>query len=248
LLTQYAKIIENEKTNKSADIERELFEQYLPLVNITVQRIKANLPAHVESEDLVSAGIVGLLDAIRRYDPDRKESFTAYVALKIKCAVLNELRGRDFLSRGARRKGKVVEATYERLEKELGREPSSKEVAEVLGMSPEELEAVERLNGIALFSLQEIQCGKEDVALGLVREASEEMLDDIFMEELQWPLVEAIRSLDENSKLVLSLYYVEELTMKEIADVMGLTESRISQIHSAAIRKLRARLRAKGLI
>jgi len=247
-LSQYAKIVEQEKSNKSPDIERELFEQYLPLVNITVQRIKANLPSHVESEDLISAGIVGLLDAIRRYDPTRKESFSAYVALKIKCAVLNELRGRDFLSRGTRKKGRVVEATYERLEKELGREPSSLEVAEALGMTPDELEEIERLNGIALFSLQEIQAGKEDGVLGVVRDASQEMLEDIFMEELQWPLVEAIRSLDQNSKLVLSLYYVEELTMKEIADVMGLTESRISQIHSAALRKLRARLRAKGLI
>lgn len=249
MISRFQHMAEEATQIDSQGRERELFLKYLPLVNATVQRIKAGLPSHVETEDLISAAMVGLLDAIRRYDPSKEETFGSFVSMKVKCAVLNELRGRDFLSRAVRKKGRLVELEYERLQNELGREPTSQEVAEALNMSPEELEEVERLNSISLFSLYEVK-GLEgkDAPIQVFRDDREELEEHIYMEQLYWPLVEALKSLDEKERLVLSLYYVEELTMKEISQVLRLTESRISQIHTKAIRKLRAKLRAKGLI
>lgn len=239
---------QGELTN-GQESEKELFMKYLPLVNATVQRMKVGLPPHVDTDDLIGAAIVGLLDAIRKYDPKRKETFPSFVALKVKCAILSELRGRDFLSRGVRQRSRLVEAGYERLEKELGREPTPEEVAVAVGMSLEELEEIEKLSSISLFSLNELKAieGKE-ATFGILRDDRDDLEEQIYLDQLYWPLVEAIKGLDEKERLVLSLYYVEELTMKEIAEVLNVTESRVSQIHSKAIRRLRVKLRAKGLI
>ncbi len=241
--------IDSYKDESLEERHKALFEQYLPVVHVTVQRMRPHIPSSVETQDLISAGIVGLLDAITRLRPEREASFGAYVSVKVRCAILSELRSRDYISRGMRQKGRLVEETYGRLELELGREASQEEVARELGIDLEELQEIERLSEISLLSWDELQgiVGERDIG-GLVEEVGERLVDDIFVDEVFMPLAKAIGELDQREQLVLSLYYVEELTMKEIAQVLGLTESRISQIHSKAIRQLRAKLRSRGLI
>ncbi len=225
----------------------------LPDVKRIVHSIAIHLPQNaVEIDDLVNAGIVGLIHAIERYDPARNTKFMTYAAFRIKGAVLSELRSQDFLSRSNRKKIRELEKAYLNLEHKLGREVEDREVAEELGLSLDQFYQIKKISGISFISFDELGYSSKKEKMNfmscLVNSDTEDALTLARVKEIKAAIAGAIEQLPEKEKLVISLYYLEELTMKEAAKVLDITESRISQIHSIAIIHLREKLRKKELI
>jgi len=228
-----------------SDFERIM--EHLPLVKQIAQRVYERIPKGlVQFEDLLQAGILGLIEAVKRYDPKRGIRFESFAHFRIKGAILDELRAHDLLPRTLRKKVKVLEDAYLKLERKLGRLPSLEELASELGLSSEALEEEFRqflfLKVVSFDGLIEDFSG-EKLEEMLLESSSKDPLELLGLSELRDRLAEAIEELPERHKLVLSLYYFEELTMKEIALVLGISEGRVSQIHSEAILALRAKLR-----
>jgi len=219
----------------------------LPQVYYVAARIGERLPRHVEMQDLVQAGIVGLLEACRTYDPAKDAQFSTFAKFRIRGAILDSLRKLDWGSRAVRKKGREIDAAATRLESALGRQPSEEEIARELNIGLAELQAL-RCEIDSLYLLgQQVESHFES---GDVRDLIEsapasgkenpfELCADGERREL---LAKAIAELDEREQTILSLYYREELTMKEIAEVIGFAQSRVSQIHAVALAKLRRRL------
>lgn len=236
------------EAQEEATSEERLLRDYLPHVKRIVQRVKAHVPPHVDPEDLLNAGIVGLLSALRSYDPGRGTPLLAYALFRIKGAVLSELRDMDFLSRGMRRRRREMESALLRFEARSGREATDEEAAEEMGVSLDEFNRIRRESGLCLLSLDEVVSRQgEELGEGLdVEDQGADTLAALSLKELQEDLGGAIDELPEKERLVVSLYYWDELTMKEVAAVLGITESRVSQIHSRAVARLRASLAQKG--
>jgi len=241
------------KKKREAQLSRDhLVTDYLPYVKRIVQRIAVHLPASVEMDDLINAGIIGLIEAAERYDPTRDNKFITYAVFRIKGAVLSELRARDFLSKANRRKARELEKTHLSLEQKLGREVKDQEVADELGLSLSEFYQIKKLSSISFLSFEEIGCTSKSEQKGLmsylVDNDGEDPLTRTRLKEIEKAVAKAIGKLPEKEKLVISLYYWEELTMKEIGKVLGITESRVSQIHSQAVSRLRRKLVKENLI
>ena len=221
----------------------EQLRRHLPLVHRVVQRLAARKPPHVELDDLVSWGIVGLLDAIGKYDPRKEAAFSTYAQFRIRGAILDHLRSLDWVPRSVRQKASLIEKVTRRLEGTLGRAPSEDEMARELGVSLEDYqELVGRVGDMMLFSLEDIGFGTGEERLNLDRalEANEiDPLGALLTRERVDLVAEAVARLPEREKLVVTLYYGEELTMKEVGAVLGLTESRVSQLHSQAMLRLK---------
>jgi RNA polymerase sigma factor for flagellar operon FliA len=229
----------------------ELILKYLPYVKRIVNRIAIHLPPNVDTEDLMNVGVIGLIQAIDRYDDSRENKFTTYAAFRIRGAVLSELRSRDFLSRSNRKKIRELERTVLKLEQRFDREVDDEEVAADMEIDLDELYRIKQMSSISFISFEELGYSsardKQKLARGLM-DNDEDILARAGMKELQTGMAEAIDELPEKEKLVLSLYYSDELTMKETGEVIGVTESRVSQLHSQAIIRLRSKLRKKNLI
>lgn len=239
--------------NENLLLRNQMIIECLPNVKRIVYRIAIHLPQNaVEIDDLVNAGIVGLIHAIERYDPARNTKFMTYAAFRIKGAVLSELRSRDFFSRSNRKKIRELEKAYLKLEHKLGREVEDKEAAEELGLNLEQFYQIKKMSGISFISFDEFGYSskeeKENFMSCLVNNDAEDALTLAGVKEIRTAIAIAIDQLSEKEKLVISLYYLEELTMKETAKVLDVTESRVSQIHSKSIIHLREMLRKKGLI
>ena len=206
----------------------------------------------MEIDDLINAGIIGLIQAAERYDPTRDNKFITYAAFRIRGAVLSELRSRDFLSKSNRRKAREIENTYLHLEKRLGREVRDEEVAEELGLSLDEFYRIKKISSISFISFEEIgYTSKEDrkrLMSYLISDDNENALTLTRLNELEKSVAKAIGELSEKERIVVSLYYWDELTMKEIGKALDITESRVSQIHSQAIVRLRRKLNKTHLI
>ena len=229
----------------------QLITEYLPYVKRIVQRIASHLPSTVDVEDLMNVGVIGLIQAVDRYDPNRDNKFMTYAIFRIKGAVLSELRSRDFLSRSNRRKIRELENTYLKLEQKYGRDVDDYEVAEELGIDIEQIQKTRQLSSISFISFEELGYSSKDEKeklMGHLINSDEDALTMARIKELKSGLANAIEQLPEKEKLVISLYYLEELTMKESGKVLNITESRVSQIHSQAIRHLRAKLRKEKLL
>jgi RNA polymerase sigma factor FliA len=230
---------------------RQIFE-YLPFVKQTVQRIASHLPKSVEIDDLISAGTIGLIQAMERYDPSRGIQLKTYAAFRIKGAVLSELRSRDILSRSSRKKVRELEKAQIELEHELGREARDKELAQRLNVEMDELNKIRSIGSFSIVSIDEVVGHNENARDSLLSYLSDDNVDDPLalagLKELKAALAEGIEQLPEKEKLVVSLYYAEELTMREVGNVLNVTESRVSQLHSQAVRRLRNHLRKEGLI
>ncbi len=229
---------------QAAEIERRLMEQ-LPQVKVIARRIHDRLPPHVPLEDLVQAGIVGLMDAVHRFDPGKNVPLPAYAKFRIRGAILDSLRELDWSPRELRRKSRRLEEAHRQLHAQLGRPASDEELAAALALSLEELQQVMGdLRGLHLTSLDEPGGGED--APGSASAAGGPF-DDPFTaclgSERKALLTQAIALLPPREQQVLALYYFEELTMKEVGAVLGVGESRVCQIHSAALVRLRARLR-----
>lgn len=223
--------------NRDPKIREQIVEHYLSLVKIIVGRIAISLPAHVDRDDLISSGFFGLLDAIERYDPVRGNKFETYAGVRIRGAILDYLRSKDWLPVSLRQKIRRYEQAVSTLEAKLGRAATDKEVAEYLDISLESLQQIVcQLNIATVIPLEEyIRSEKADTALV-------SPVDNLEMKELQESLAEAIDKLPEKERIVVSLYYYNELTLREISVILKLSEARISQLHTKAIFRLRGYL------
>ena len=229
----------------------QLITEYLPYVKRIVQRLAVHLPSTVDIDDLMNVGVIGLIQAVDRYDPRRDNKFMTYAIFRIKGAVLSELRARDFLSRSNRRKIRELESVYLRLEQKLGREVEDSEIAKELGVDLEQVYRTKQMSSISFISLEELGISSRDEKeklLSYLINNEDDALAMTKLKELKEAMAGAIRQLPEKERLVISLYYLDELTMKETGKVLGITESRVSQIHSQAILHLRAKLRKQKLL
>lgn len=226
--------------------EERLLLEHLPIVRILARKIHERLPQHVEMEDLVSAGVVGLMDAFTKFDPQKKVQFRSYAQFRIRGAILDSLRTLDWSPRDLRRKGRAVEEAIRSLTAQLGRTPQEAEIASELGQTLEEYQALlGDLKGLEIGTLHAERgedSGEEELAY-VPGSPEEDPLFRCLRGELKEKLANAIELLPERERLVMTLYYCEELTMREIGLALGVVESRISQIHASAVVHLRAGLR-----
>ena len=222
---------------KSAETRNALAEYYLPLVRIVAGRLAMNLPQHIERDDLLSSGFFGLLDAIERYDSSRQNKFETYARVRIRGAMLDYLRSRDWLPMNVRQKVRIYEKTVLELESRLGREPEDKEVAAAMDVGLKELKnIIGQVNAAVMIPLDDYL--RNETA----ESAQPEPGEDLERVDLRQTLAKVIDRLPEKERLVVSLYYYEELTLKEISLILHLTEARISQLHAKAIMRLRGSL------
>jgi RNA polymerase sigma factor for flagellar operon FliA len=231
-----------------SDRDRLIMEE-LPQVHYIAARIRERLPQNVAFEDLVSAGVLGLIEAINKFDPSKAVQFKTFAKFRIRGAIVDSLRELDWGSRLLRRKGREIDDAYARLELQLGRQPSEQEIADELNIELKELyDLLSKLDGLFLVSQQVSAPFDRSETRDLIESAPSRASDsfDICLQgENSELLGKAIATLDERSQKVLSLYYREELTMKEIALVLDIAESRVSQLHSAALLRLRNSLQKK---
>jgi RNA polymerase sigma factor FliA len=226
-----------------------LILMYAPLVKFVAGRLGASLPSHVDEQDLVSYGLLGLISAIERFDPDREIKFETYAISRVKGAIIDELRSLDWVPRSVRTRAREIERAIAELERQLMRAPTDEEIASKVGISGDELEAsLSEISRSSIAALDELWSpssgGGDQIALiDTIEDTSgpdpESSLEQTEMKEA---LGEAIARLPEREKLVVTLYYYEELTLREIGEVLGVTESRVSQLHTKAVLRLKARL------
>ena len=235
---------------RSSKPERQVID-YLPMVKFIAGRIAMGVPRSVELDDLISAGVVGLIEAFNSFDAEKGVKFESYASIRIRGAILDELRAVDWAPRSTRAKSRELERAISSLENRLGRSPTEHEIADNLGVTLEEVhQLMDDIASSTLLSLDELSYGSEDDkpvplidTLGMPGQS--DALSDLEREEMKGLLVDSIGLLSEQERLVVALYYYEELTLKEIGQVMELSESRVSQIHTKAVLSLRAKLRTK---
>lgn len=226
-----------------------LIIEFSPLVRQVAARVGAGLPSQVEHADLISYGVFGLIDAIDKYDPERPVKFETYAISRIRGAIIDELRSLDWIPRSIRSRAREVERAHTELEAKLHRTPTDSEMAEHLEITPQEYRVtMNRLSTVNMVALDEVTSSGSDrteamTLLDTLHDTS--ALDparSMESEETKFLLARAIDQLGEREKFVLTLYYFENMTLAEIGEVLGVTESRISQMHSKAVAQLRARL------
>jgi RNA polymerase sigma factor for flagellar operon FliA len=231
----------------TAEARNQYMEKYAPLIRYVAERLASRLPAHIEKDDLVSSGILGLIDAVDKFDPNRKIQFKTYAEFRIKGAMLDELRSLDWVPRSIRKKSSRMEKAYQNLEMELGRPATDEEVAQSMGLDMEEFHhLLHEVRGISIVDLEALRgsaVNRSDLFDLLADETAEDALAVLGLSEVRTVITEAISGLPDKERLVVSLYYYDELTMKEIGEVLDYTESRISQLHTKALLRLKTRLR-----
>ena len=224
-----------------------LIEEYTPLVKYVAGRVKMIVPSQIEFDDLVSFGIFGLIQAVERFDLKQGIKFSTYAVPRIRGAILDELRAQDWISRSSREKAKRLNQAYYKLEQSLGRAPEDEEIAKDLGLTMEEYHRMTMEANIpeltSLNTLIDPESGSE--LIEIIASENERPETVVYDKEIQRILADAIDRLKEQEKLVLALYYYEELTQMEIAQVLDLSPARVSQIHSRAILRLRGMLSRK---
>ena len=231
------------------EVRDQLIVHYSPLVKYVASRVAAGLPQNVEQADLVSYGIFGLIDAIDKFDPGRGYKFETYAISRIKGAMLDELRSMDWVPRSVRTKAKRIEQANAKLEAKLGRAPTDEELADALDITMEELETMlTKISFVGVVALDEMLSGSErgdSMTLGdTIPDKGAGPVGSFEVEEMRQLLAESINSMTEREKTVLTLYYYEGLTLSEIGQVLGVTESRVCQIHTKSVLRLRSRLSA----
>ncbi len=233
-------------TRPEAEREAEIL-RHLPLVHTVVDRVCAHLPPNVDRDDLFHAGVIGLMDALNRFDATRDNTFSTYAVMRIRGAVIDELRARDWVPRSARERARDYQRTVSDLARTLGRTPTDHELAKALGVPPEELTEIERSAHLATqVSIDQPVGGEDGTVMGslLAARDGDEANPARFLErdDLRRVLAKVLGTLTEQERLVIKMYYFEELLLKEIAAVLGVTESRVCQIHGRIMGVLRARV------
>jgi RNA polymerase sigma factor for flagellar operon FliA len=243
------KAYEQEAQRAVAHTRDELIVSHLPLVKFLVGRIASQLPSHLDQEDLMSAAIIGLITAAERFDPSRGVQFKTFAEQRIRGTIIDELRSQDWLTRSLRDKFKRLEREFVKLEHRFGRNPTSEEVADSLKMTVDEyhqmLEEIHLLSFVSLDESWEDEDGSPFGLLDILEDKSiENPQSQLMARQMLESLTESIEGLPEKERLVVTLYYYEELNLKEIGAVLELSESRISQLHSQAIVRLRAKMKS----
>ena len=237
------------KTSGSKIAKDKLLVEYAHLVKFIANRLAVNLPPSVDRNDLMSSGVLGLIKAVETFEPERGFKFETYAGHKIRGAILDELRALDWVPRSVRQKARDLQKTYFKLENELGRIPYDDEVCEELNISMAEYEnLLSEVTPTTIISLEEAmpERGSDSKELKIIDSiedpGSDNPIKELGFNEVKEILKDTIANLPEKEKLVVALYHYEELTLKEIGVVLDITESRVSQIHSKAILKLRSKL------
>ncbi|HET7812818.1 MAG TPA: FliA/WhiG family RNA polymerase sigma factor [Candidatus Baltobacteraceae bacterium] len=225
----------------------EIVHKYLHLVKYVAGRISVNLPPNVELNDLINDGILGLIDAIEKYDDDRGVKFETYAITRINGAILDALRSLDWVPRAVRQRARELERAYQELEAKLGRVPTEAEIAEKLQITPKELDSLmQRVRGTAVLSLEEFLPNEKGYEIPLVdtlKDSDNDVTIAVESREIRAALVDAVEHLSPQERTVISLYYFDGLTLKEIKSALSVSESRVSQIHAQAVIHLRQKLR-----
>ena len=227
--------------------KEDLLRRFAPLVRHVVERVAANLPRNVDHEDLYSAGVLGLLDAHAKFDQGKGVKFETYAVWRIKGAVLDQLRALDWASRSMRRKARTLDGVTQRLDQKLGRAASEEELARAMKMTRGDFyRLLDQVRSAVLVSLDESRSGEdqEPGTLGdhLADPTAVNLEDRLAEEESKIMLLRTLNQLPEQERLVVALYYYEHLTLKEIGRALGISESRVSQVHTRAMSRLRVRL------
>lgn len=237
------------KLTRDARARDRLIVQYAPLVKYVASRLAMGLPQQIDVDDLVSYGVFGLIDAIDKYDPSREVRFETYAIARIRGSMLDSLRAYDWIPYSVRQKAKDLERAYAKVESRLGRSASDAEIAAEMGISLEQLDKMMReVRGMALVSLDEVWSGEDDSGGGLrpmevIEDCSaDDPLLQVEFDDQRRVFAEAIAKLPEKERTVVNLYYYEGLTSKEISQILGVSQSRISQLHGRAIVRLKGRL------
>jgi RNA polymerase sigma factor for flagellar operon FliA len=236
------------KGSGSEAARERLILHYAPLVKYVASRVATGLPASVEQADLVSYGMFGLIDALQKFEPGRGNKFETYAIPRIKGAIIDELRAMDWVPRSVRFKAREIEKAHADLESMLKRAPTEAELAERLGISRAELhEVVSQISFVSVLALDELVSVGSDRGeqVSLIDTLADKGLDPthgVESQETRGLLAAAINSLSEREKIVVTLYYFEGLTLAEIGDILGVTESRVCQIHTKAVAGLRGQL------
>ena len=232
-------------------LKEEVILEHTPLVRYIVNRIAVRLPSHIDLDDLQSTGVIGLMDAIDKYDPEKNCKFKTYAEFRIKGAILDQLRALDWVPRSVRQRSRKLESAYGELEQELGRAATEEEVAEAMGLEMDKFHTlVNQVRGISMINLEEVRGTNADGdSAGTFSDViedvnSENPFDSMKLLESKSLISDTIGSMPEKERLVVSLYYYEDLNMKEIGNVLGITESRVCQIHTKAVGRLRSKLRS----
>lgn len=239
--------IEFRKT-KASNLRDAFIRQYMPLVKYVAGKVSVGMPGCVEFDDLVGFGQFGLLDAINKFDPEKNVKFKTYAVTRIRGAIFDELRSMDWVPRSVRQKSREIEDAIVRLEAKLGRTATDAEVAESMGISEADFQqTVLKVSGTSILSLNDVWHSGDDsdnVSMGDSIESPASLNPDVIVEreEIRRVIIESIHELPEKEKMVLVLYYYEDLTFKEIGQVLNVSESRISQLHTKANLRLRAKL------
>ena len=239
---------EKDSSSKDDFTKRDrLIVEYAPLVKYIANRIAMRLPPHIDVGDLINSGVLGLIDAIEKFDPSKEVKFKTYAEIRIKGAILDELRAMDWIPRSIRKVINKMMGAYHELEQQLGRPAKDEEMAELLGLEMEEFyKLLKQSAGVPLISLDvlvDYDDKKRNILSCLGDPKSVNGFGIMGLSEVKDAIAQAIDDLPEKEKQVISLYYYDELTMKEIGKVLDLTESRVSQIHTKAVLRLKVRIK-----
>jgi RNA polymerase sigma factor FliA len=242
------------KDERDEKAREQLVLAYAPLVKYVAGRMSSGLPSHVEEADLISYGLLGLIAAIERFEPDREIKFETFAITRIKGSIIDELRSLDWVPRSVRAKAREIEKVNARLEHQLQRAPADQEMASALGVTVDEFqESLARITGSSVVALDELwtvsdASGDQVSLLDTIEDPrAVDPAAEVDTTEMKGRLAGAIAALPEREKLVVALYYYENLTLREIGDVLGVTESRVSQLHTKAVLRLKSRLQGDAL-
>ncbi|MDJ0785842.1 MAG: FliA/WhiG family RNA polymerase sigma factor [Myxococcota bacterium] len=234
-----------------SSLREQIVLEHAPLIRYIVNRIAVRLPSHIDLDDLHNTGVIGLMDAIEKYDPGKNCKFKTYAEFRIKGAILDQLRSLDWVPRSVRQKSRKLERAYGEVEQRLGRSATEDEVADSLGLQLDKFhELLNQVRGISLVNLEEIRggAGQDGDRSG----SFADIIEDVHAEnpfasfklaEMKGIIADTIGTLPEKERLVISLYYYEDLNMKEIGNILGITESRVCQIHTKSVLRLRSKLK-----
>jgi len=237
----------DEPKKMTPDEKNRLVVEYSPLIKFIAQKIASRLPANIELDDLISSGVIGLMDAIDKWDPTRDNKFKTYAEFRIRGAILDELRAQDWVPRSIRDKAKVLDKTIVQLEAELGRMATDEEISKALNINVDEYhDLINQVRPVSLLSIDEAQTfsstDKKSILNLLEGTKLHNPHTQLNLKIVKNYITTAIEELPERQRLVLSLYYYEDLNLKEIGKVLRVTESRVSQLHAQAVTRLRNKL------
>ena len=232
------------------DLKDQIVLEHTALIKYIVNRIAVRLPSHIDLDDLYSTGVIGLIDAIEKYDPEKNCKFKTYAEFRIKGAILDQLRSLDWVPRSVRQKSRKLERAYGEIEQRLGRAATDDEVADSLGLEIDKFHTMlNQVRGISMVNLEEVRGSNSDGdRTGTFADITEDVHSEnpfasLKLLETKNVISDTIGLLPEKERLVVSLYYYEDLNMKEIGGILGITESRVCQIHTKAVMRLRSKLK-----